>query len=392
MSAPSPSGTNVSGSAPYSNNQVAITTNYISGSSAVSGSRHSNASEHMQSSKDGNDVDIRWGSKVFLRCEQMTDFEIDDNVGSSHATTTTSAAITTTYESGSSTLPASSSARGSSSSVPMTSSGKGSSSSVPMSSSAKGSSSSVSTSSSARGSSSSVPMTSSGKGSSSSASMSSSARGSSSSAPMSSSARGSSSKSHSSATSSSKSSSAASRTSGSMATSISNSLSKDSAVSGSSHHSSSKEKLTIVVGSIGSGKSTFLASLIGETYLVEGELHWLEENQNGYGYVPSIPWILNVSLQENITFGRSYERKRYVEVVKACCLQADIDLLPCGDQTIIGERGINLSGGQKQRIALARAIYSNTSTLILDDCISALDPIVGYSVFDNAIMRLVIKS
>ena len=152
-----------------------------------------------------------------------------------------------------------------------------------------------------------------------------------------------------------------------------------------------REKLTIVVGSIGSGKSTFLASLIGETYLVEGELHWLEENQNGYGYVPSNPWILNVSLQENITFGRSYERKRYVEVVKACCLQADIDLLPCGDQTIIGERGINLSGGQKQRIALARAIYSNTSTLILDDCISALDPIVGYSVFDNAIMRLAIK-
>lgn len=150
-------------------------------------------------------------------------------------------------------------------------------------------------------------------------------------------------------------------------------------------------KLTIVVGSIGAGKTTFLSSLIGETNLIGGELHWLAENAYGYGYVPCEPWILNVSLRENITFGRPYDERRYDEVVKATCLQADIDLLPVGDQTVIGERGVNLSGGQRQRIALARAIYSSAPTLILDDSLSALDPIVGYSVFDNAIVKLVVK-
>lgn len=147
-----------------------------------------------------------------------------------------------------------------------------------------------------------------------------------------------------------------------------------------------RNQLTIVVGSIGCGKSTLLSSLIGETFLMEGKIEWLAENNKSFGYVPSNPWILNVSLRENITFGRQYERKRYEEVVKACCLQADIDLLPYGDGTAIGERGITLSGGQKQRIALARAIYSSAPTLILDDALSALDPIVGYSVFDNAII------
>lgn len=145
-------------------------------------------------------------------------------------------------------------------------------------------------------------------------------------------------------------------------------------------------RLTILVGSIGSGKSTLLASLIGETYMVDGEIHWLEENRINFGYVPSMAWILNVSLQDNITFGREFDPKRYDEVVRACCLKADIDLLPQRDQTIIGERGITLSGGQRQRIALARAIYSSAPTLILDDALSALDPIVGYSVFENAII------
>lgn len=129
-----------------------------------------------------------------------------------------------------------------------------------------------------------------------------------------------------------------------------------------------------------------MASLIGETILANGELQWLKENEVCFGYVPSTPWILNVSLQENITFGRAFEVERYNEVIKACCLRADINLLPEGDQTFIGERGIILSGGQRQRIALARALYSSAKTLILDDALSALDPIVGYSVFENAII------
>ena len=147
-----------------------------------------------------------------------------------------------------------------------------------------------------------------------------------------------------------------------------------------------RNRLTILVGSIGSGKSTLLASMIGETYKANGEIHWLDENRISFGYVPSMAWILNVSLRDNIIFGRTFESKRYDEIICACCLKADIDLLPYGDLTIIGERGITLSGGQRQRIALARALYSSASTLILDDSLSALDPIVGYSVFENAII------
>lgn len=152
-----------------------------------------------------------------------------------------------------------------------------------------------------------------------------------------------------------------------------------------------RNKLTIISGSVGGGKSSLLGSLIGETQLLQGRVTWLHENSFAFGYVPSSPWILNVSVQENITFGRVFDRKRYDEVVKACCLQVDIDLLPFGDQTTIGERGINLSGGQRQRIALARALYSHAATLILDDALSSLDPIVGYSVFENAILRLAIR-
>ncbi|KPM02317.1 ABC transporter sub-family C-like protein 1 [Sarcoptes scabiei] len=152
-----------------------------------------------------------------------------------------------------------------------------------------------------------------------------------------------------------------------------------------------KGQLTIVVGSIGSGKSTLLASLIGETRLCGGEIHWLQENYTCFGYVPSTPWILNSTVFENILFGNDFDLDRYKEIINACCLQADIDLLPYGDQTIIGGHGISLSGGQRQRIALARALYSKAPTLILDDSLSALDLIVGYSVFENAILRLAIK-
>ena len=103
------------------------------------------------------------------------------------------------------------------------------------------------------------------------------------------------------------------------------------------------------------------------------------------GYVGQNPWLINTTLQDNITFGYPFIKKRYDKVIKACALQTDINILPNGDMTEIGERGINLSGGQKDRIALARAIYSPANTLILDDTLSALDPIVGNHVFEWAI-------
>lgn len=145
-----------------------------------------------------------------------------------------------------------------------------------------------------------------------------------------------------------------------------------------------KDKLTLIVGSVGSGKTSLLAAIMGEMIKMKGTVSW-SQNNTFIGYVGQNPWLINTTLQDNITFGNPFIKKRYDKVIKACALQTDINILPKGDMTEIGERGINLSGGQKDRIALARAIYSPANTLILDDTLSALDPIVGNHVFEFAI-------
>ena len=76
-------------------------------------------------------------------------------------------------------------------------------------------------------------------------------------------------------------------------------------------------------------------------------------------YVPQQAWIQNLTVQENILFGKPLDHALYHKVIRACALQPDLDSFPGGDQTEIGERGANLSGGQRQRISLARAAYSN---------------------------------
>lgn len=72
---------------------------------------------------------------------------------------------------------------------------------------------------------------------------------------------------------------------------------------------------------------------------------------------------------------------RYTEVIKVCCLEKDLDMMEYGDHTEIGERGINLSGGQKQRIQLARAVYQDCDTYLLDDVFSAVDAHTGTEIF-----------
>lgn len=141
----------------------------------------------------------------------------------------------------------------------------------------------------------------------------------------------------------------------------------------------------MIVGQVGCGKSSLLLAILGEMQNLEGKVHWSRVNEtdssfeasrrNRYSvaYAAQKPWLLNATVEENITFGSPFNKQRYKTVTDACSLQPDIDLLPFGDQTEIGERGINLSGGQRQRICVARALYQNTNIVFLDDPFSALD-------------------
>ena len=84
-------------------------------------------------------------------------------------------------------------------------------------------------------------------------------------------------------------------------------------------------------------------------------------------YVPQQAWMQNATVKENILFGKVFNSNTYEKVIDACALRSDLKILPGGDQTEIGEKGINLSGGQKQRISMARAVYSNGDVYLLDD-------------------------
>lgn len=99
-------------------------------------------------------------------------------------------------------------------------------------------------------------------------------------------------------------------------------------------------------------------------------------------------WIQNGSLQQNILFGKPYDEARYNEVIRACELTQDLSMLPDGDKTEIGEKGINLSGGQKQRVSLARAVYQNADIYLLDDALSAVDAHVGKNIVQNCLLGL----
>lgn len=129
--------------------------------------------------------------------------------------------------------------------------------------------------------------------------------------------------------------------------------------------------LTVVAGPVGSGKSSFLLGMLGEMRVLEGEVYL--PRRHGVAYVAQSSWLQNASIKDNILFGSPYEAKRYETVVEACGLLTDLANLEAGDETEIGERGTTLSGGQKARIALARAVYSPSQTVFLDDVLSALD-------------------
>ncbi|KAL2644293.1 hypothetical protein R1flu_011880 [Riccia fluitans] len=130
-----------------------------------------------------------------------------------------------------------------------------------------------------------------------------------------------------------------------------------------------KGELVAVIGSVGSGKSSLLLAVLGEMESIKGAF-WTERNVS---YVPQQPWILNDNVRNNIITTSDFDEARYKRVVFSCALEHDIAQLPAGDETEIGERGVNLSGGQKARISLARACYSQCPVVLLDDPLAAVD-------------------
>ncbi|KAF7272715.1 hypothetical protein GWI33_014527 [Rhynchophorus ferrugineus] len=142
-----------------------------------------------------------------------------------------------------------------------------------------------------------------------------------------------------------------------------------------------KNSLTAVVGAVGSGKSSLVSAFLGEMDKLSGRVN----NWGSIAYVPQQAWIQNATVRDNITFGREFDKIRYNRVVEACALKPDFEMLANGDQTEIGEKGINLSGGQKQRISLARAVYVDADIYLLDDPLSAVDSHVGKHIFEKLI-------
>ena len=145
-------------------------------------------------------------------------------------------------------------------------------------------------------------------------------------------------------------------------------------------------KISIVVGPVGSGKSSILLAMLGEMQRIRGktimpcpiarslvEPDPISKLTESTAYCSQSAWLLGTTIRQNILFGTAYDEDRYHEVLRACALEADLDILEHHDETEVGEKGTSLSGGQKARIALARAFYSYAKHILIDDALSAVD-------------------
>lgn len=168
-------------------------------------------------------------------------------------------------------------------------------------------------------------------------------------------------------------------------------------------------KLSLVCGPTGSGKSSFLHALLGEMDIVSGRVYLPSkvvlstENVSKVdpefpslyldkvAYVAQQPFLQHASIRDNILFGLPYDAHRYRTTLYQCALNKDLTILPDGDRTEIGEKGISLSGGQKQRVSLARAVYSNAKTVLLDDCLSAVDAHTSKHIYEKCFMGNLLK-
>ena len=139
-------------------------------------------------------------------------------------------------------------------------------------------------------------------------------------------------------------------------------------------------EFVVIVGTIGSGKSSLLAALVGEIKRIKGDV----KLAGTVGFCPQVPWIQNATLRNNIIFGKPFDRAKYDKVIQCCALESDFEMLS-GDATEIGESGVTLSGGQKARVSIARAAYSDADILLLDDLLSAVDADVGRHLLEECL-------
>ena len=145
--------------------------------------------------------------------------------------------------------------------------------------------------------------------------------------------------------------------------------------------SARRGELSCIVGRVGSGKSSMLQAMLGDLYKLKGEVVM----RGAVAYVAQSSWVMNASVRENIVFGHRWDATFYDRTIKACALTEDFSILPDGDQTEVGERGISLSGGQKARLTLARAVYARADIYVFDDPLSAVDQHVGRHIIENVL-------
>ena len=163
-------------------------------------------------------------------------------------------------------------------------------------------------------------------------------------------------------------------------------------------------KLNVITGATGSGKLSMLLALLGEMTLLDGVIHMPEakdresfpadfasQSSDTVAYCAQEAWLFNDTIWSNILFGSLYMANCYETVLHACALGPDLQSLPRGDLSLVGEQGVTISGGQKQRIALARAIYSNASYILLDDCLSAVDSHTAKWIFGQCINGFLVR-
>ncbi|KJA25547.1 hypothetical protein HYPSUDRAFT_37542 [Hypholoma sublateritium FD-334 SS-4] len=163
-------------------------------------------------------------------------------------------------------------------------------------------------------------------------------------------------------------------------------------------------ELSLICGKLGSGKTLMLLTLLGEADILTGQVlcprspsdslaffasvnvsqkDWIIDGV--CAYVPQAAWLRNASIKDNILFNLPYDETRYLKTLEVCALLTDLDILEDGDESEIGERGVNLSGGQKARVSLARAVYSRASILLLDDVLSAVDAHTAHHLYNECL-------